>query len=294
MPPQLLEFAGNDLLDAVDQFIGRLACFAFDRRDAREVETEATGDGQEVVFHQAPGIIEAAGNDFRIRGGQQQSFEAGRLEWFEIAIARSASFRENNRRDLSAGNTLAKIVDHAYRTIAIVAIDERMMAEFQVGRDRRDPLAQLLLGDVLPVVPGKGPGEQRDVEHALVVGDENIGLLRSDLRRNVHFQLGAQQGVASHQRALQGHGRALEALDPEEGGCTENEIVENQNPGKNRGVEDCHRPIEEPLHAENMPRSAFRFHSRKAAFRGWDSNRNQDRKKSSWLLRNFPPDSWLL
>jgi hypothetical protein len=43
-----------------------------------------------------------------------------------------------------------------------------------------------------------------------------------------------------------------------------------------------------------MPRSAFRFHSRKAAFRGWDSRRNQDRKKSSWLFRNFPPDSWLL
>ena len=52
--------------------------------------------------------------------------------------------------------------------------------ELEIRRDAGDPLPQLLLGDVLSIIAGEEPGEKRDVEHALVIGDEDIRFVGLD------------------------------------------------------------------------------------------------------------------
>ena len=88
--------------------------------------------------------------------------------------------------------------DRLHRIRAVAAVDERVAAPPQVVGDARDPaLRELPLGDELQVVPREHRAQDRDVEHALVVRDEEAWPPVLEPARALHERSACRRGAGS-------------------------------------------------------------------------------------------------
>src|SRR5205814_8276806 len=91
------------------------------------------------------------------------------------ALARARAVREAAGGAAPVAGALAELADRGERGRGVAPVDQRVAAAAEVVRHARDPARELPLGDVLREVRSEQRADDRDVEHALVIRDYDVG-----------------------------------------------------------------------------------------------------------------------
>ena len=101
----------------------------------------------------------------------------------------------------------AELLDRDERLLRVVTVDQRVAAAAEIVRDARDAARQLALRDELREVAEEEVPEERDVEHALMIGDDQVRMCartdagRSTVRRSPVIRNAATSAVHIHATA---------------------------------------------------------------------------------------------
>src|SRR4029078_5822575 len=95
-----------------------------------------------------------------------------RLDRLELAAMRARALGEDDGRDAVRLDASAERRDLVDRLLRVVTVDQAIAAAPQIVRDARDAARQLALRDELGEVREEQVPQQGDVEHALVIRDD--------------------------------------------------------------------------------------------------------------------------
>src|SRR3989442_2759950 len=198
----------------------RVAGAARDGLADPDAHPHAPRNGEHVVREEPPGLVDRDRHDRHVGGGLEQREGPRAAELAQLARAGACPLGEDHRRDAARLHAPAELADRRHRAGRIAAVDEDVAAAAEVVRDARDPMTQRSLGDVLGEAPEEERAEERDVEHALVVGDHDVRPPRDEPGRVLDREPHAAQAEGGDQRHLERAGDVLlrplaeEARDP--------------------------------------------------------------------------------
>jgi hypothetical protein len=167
---------------------GLLVAPALDRKADAHADPRAEGDREQVGAQQPPGSVDRERDDRHLRRRVEERLGAGRPEATQLAAARARALRVEDRGHAPLDDLLAEPADHLGREAAIAAVDDRVAPGAKIVRDARDPARELALRYVLREVGAQHRPVDRDVEHALVVADEQVGAARHEKRRALDLE----------------------------------------------------------------------------------------------------------
>ena len=134
---------------------------------------------------------------------------SGGLERGELAAARPCSLRVDEGRDTARLSPSAECVNRLRRLLTVLPVDEGVAANSEVVGDARNPVCELPFGDVLREVREQQRPCDRNVEHALVVRDQQIGSVGLHLGRSFHLEARAADPEGPDDRDLHSAGDEL-------------------------------------------------------------------------------------
>src|SRR5439155_4792216 len=162
------------VVDAIEERFQVLAGPARDGRPEADVDPHAPRYGEEAVAEQAPRLVDHDRQDGCRGRLLEERQRPGPLELPEFPAPRARALREDHRRGSSRTDTSAELADGGQRPGRVAAVDQHVPAAAKVVRDARDPAAERALGDVLREAREEQAPEDGDVEHALVVRDDDV------------------------------------------------------------------------------------------------------------------------
>src|SRR5207253_8557125 len=126
--------------------------------------------------------------------------------------------------------------------------DQHVPAAAKVVRDARDPAAERALGDVLREAREEQAPEDGDVEHALVVRDDDVAAAGLEAGGALDGEPHPAEVEGPDERDLQRPGDVLLWALAEETRAALGHVEDEQDQGEDRQEDDRPRPGADPIH----------------------------------------------